>query len=287
MQPIVNSIRRASARAAGLVAHLATLAVLAAASAAPADAQTSCTAGTVASYATAGHSCRLGDWLFHNFVLDVDIDAQDGAEALVVDPLAATMSPFVGTDAAGRVTFGFDFTDFMTAAGSHGTQSGFEFADAFTGLYFDVTALSPTSLLAGSRIGGVFDGFNQTPYELQVMSYFGASIQSRSGQGECLVDAVQDAVASPTAVALGRDCDAPLPGAVTAILYQGSDVSRQLFGTRPVDGFSGISLTRFELTQAAPTVTPEPGTIVLVAGGLFALAGVGRVRARSRGARGG
>src|SRR5690606_38629270 len=141
-------------------------------------------------------------------------DMQDGAEAMAVDPLAATMSPFVGTDATGRLTFGFDFADFMTAAGSHGTQTGFEFADAFTGLYFEVTGLSTGSLIAGARIEGELDGFNETPYALDVMSYFGADIHSRYGSSECLVDGVQDAVEAPTPVALGRACDGPLPGSI-------------------------------------------------------------------------
>ena len=273
---LAHTLRRAALAAAAAVLVIAPV---------RADAQGACAAGTLATYLSAGFSCRIGDWLFSQFISDAGVETHDGAEALAADAASATLTPFLSTDAQGRVTFGFDFAGLHAAAGSHGTTTGSESSYAGSSLGFWVTGLTTSARLAGARLDGSFDGFNATPDILGTVSGVGATVDT-FGPASCLDQQVHDDV-GPT-VSLAGTCAAPHPDFAIANVFAYAYADR-LFdegnpdALRPVDGFSMATLNRFELTQAPDvTATPEPATVTLTAAGMLALAAALR-RRRTRG----
>jgi hypothetical protein len=264
------------ARHARHARRLAPALALALLPAARADAQGDCATGTLASYLTAGHSCRIGGWTFREFDSLRDHVALNGAEVLPVDPDAAVLTPFVGADASGRTTFGFDVAGFVTAAGSHGTTHGFESSDVFATLNFWLVSAAPRLRVVETRVSGVTDGFNLTPDRLRTVGMLGGNVQEASGPGWCLGE-FPDTGPLPGTVAIGGPCSGALAGELVVNLAISSTASRQGVGSVPVDGFSLVSIARIEFTQA---VVPEPATVALLGGGLLALAGVARARRR-------
>jgi hypothetical protein len=258
-------------------ARRAALALLLTVPAARAEAQGDCATGTLASYLTQGFSCRIGGWTFLNFESIGDGSALNGAEMLPVDPATAVLTPFVGTDASGRTTFGFDVADFATAAGSHGTTHGFESSNVFANLNFLLVGTAPQLRVVEARVTGATDGFNLTPDRLRTVGMLYGNVQEASGPGFCLGE-FPDTGPLPGTVAIGGPCSGALGGELVVNLAISSTASREGVSTVPVDGFSLVSISRVQFTQA---VVPEPATVTLVAGGVLALAGV----ARRRGAR--
>jgi hypothetical protein len=250
-------------------ARRAALALLLTVPAARAEAQGDCATGTLASYLTQGFSCRIGGWTFLNFESRGDHVVINGAEVLPVDPGATILTPFVGTDASGRTTFGFDLAGFVTAAGAHGTTQGFESSDVFATLDFLLVGATPQLRVVDTRVAGETDGFNETPAILRTESFLGGNVQEASGPGFCLGE-FPTTGPLPGAVAIGGPCSGPLGGELVVNLAISSTASREGVSAVPVDGFSLVSISRVQFTQA---VVPEPATVTLVAGGVLALAG--------------
>jgi hypothetical protein len=270
--PTLLPTRRAARRAA--------LALLLAAPLAPlsrAGAQAACAAGTPADYMASGFSCTLGGWTLYRFDSWHHGEAHHGAEFLDVDPAAVTLTPFVGTDAQGRATLGFDIGNFTTAAGSHGTRNEYEYADVSASLNFWMAAADPRARIVATHLTGAFDGFNDTPDLLQTMGALGGFVNFASPSGECLGYWPQFTGVPIRSLTVGGNCTAQLDGEVVVDLAAWSSVQRGPVTTDPVDGFVSTSLSRIELAQST---VPEPTSLALLAGGALALAAVRRRAAR-------
>jgi hypothetical protein len=269
-----SAARRALRRAAFLL--------LVAAPAAPAGAQDACASGSLAQYLTAGFACRIGAWTLHEFSANSSTRAAGGAKAVAAEMDAVRITPFVGVDGADRATFGFDLGGMHTAAGSHGTTSGIERANAFASLGFWLVADAPGRTVAGVQAFGTFEGSNLTPGVLRVGSTYGGSAFSLDGGFvDCAVGFANSTAPGGPPASVGGDCARPLSGRIFVNMGASSTADRigALEGT--LDGFSGVALTRVAFTEGAPAVVPEPATVALVAGGLVGLAGVGARKRRA------
>lgn len=269
--PRVRFLARRALRAA-----LAPL-VLAVAPLARAEAQPACVAGTLASYTAAGFSCTLGGYRVHKLGFDGSAHVQDGAEALAVDPALTMLRPFTSVDAAGRTTFGFDLVDFTVAAGSHGTTGLVERSEAYGGLGFWLAPLAPQTRLVAAHLEGAFDGFNRTSDLLVTETVVGANVDQVAGSGYCPTWWVQPGIVGSSTFRVGGTCTAPLDGEIVVAVAASAQAARLFDGTEPIDGFTLGAATRVEFTQAT---VPEPGTVALLGGGLVAMLGAGRARAR-------
>lgn len=274
---------RGRATARRPLAALGVLAALALTPAARAGAQEACAAGSLAQYLADGFRCRLGRWTVSNLSYHTGVNARGGAETQPrVEAADVQVNPFLGTDAAGRATFGFDFAGLTSGVGAHGTDTGLERAHYIAQVGFFLDAGAPGLQLAGAEITGGFEGGVPPVGRLRAGSTLSASVFQLTGRfRDCSLNLVtRSTEPGPPVRTIGEDCREPLVRRVGVNLTVGSTLNGFGPGEGPVDGFSAAALTRagFVETQA---VVPEPATVTLLAGGVLALAGIGWRRTRA------
>lgn len=248
-----------------------------------AGAQEACAAGSLAHYLVEGFRCRLGRWTVSRLSYHTGVDARGGARAPPrVDAADDQVQPFPGTDAAGRATFGFDFSGLTTGVGAHGTDTGRERAHSIEQVGFFLDAGAPGLQLAGAEIAGAFEGGVPPVGRLRGGSTLSASVfQLAGGFRDCSLDLLARSTdPGPPVRAVRGDCREPLVRRVGVNLTVGSTLNGFGPGEGAVDGFTGAALTRAGSAETQ-AVVPEPATLTLVAGGLPALAGFGRRQRRA------
>jgi hypothetical protein len=273
---------RSPSRARRVLRAAAALALLAV-PAARAEAQPACAAGTAASYAAEGFSCRIGSWRLYDFHVGTDHSAVGGAAAATADPLAVVLTPFLATSAAGRTTFGFDFDGLTTSVDGQDAAEATVFAQAFIGFDFYLESLDPGVALAGGRVvgtqqvvGSARAGDPGGRLETALGAHAGAIYPSPI-PNVCL--GVREVAATPADRALDETgaCETAPPRTAVASVFAWSEVSGGISGS-PLAGSAATTITRLELVEA--TAVPEPATVALFGAGLAVLAGAGAARRR-------
>jgi hypothetical protein len=200
-----------------------------------------------------------------------------GATGAVANPLTVTLTPFLGHDAVGRTTFGFEFGGFAASVDAVESTSAELFGDAFVGL-----GLSLASLDAGVGLGGARVLGTQSVAGVPRPGDVTGTVESRLGAVVAAVDPsptsefclfVWERVRTPGDGVLDRasTCNEAPPRWVGVSV----SAAAQVVGHEPATPLSAnvhTSATRLEFTAVDVAAVPEPATVTLLGGGLLALA---------------
>jgi hypothetical protein len=276
MSTAARHLRRA---AACLGASPVLVAALTAALPARAEAQMACPVAPVGTYYATGFACQLAGWRIYDLnFLNAGGPTPGGTAP---SELGTILTPFTGTDARGRQTFGFEFTDFASGAAIVNGQTGDEFEGGSGLLTFSLSSLDPARRrLAGAGVTFALSASSATPGLLTLISDAEAEVfDTDLGGPLCLF--VRQELRGPGSVSGSPedDCALPLPTNLFAGANLSSFALRAAGGTAPITGATSAGIARLSFTIAPPQAIPEPSMVGLLAGGLL---GLGALRARRR-----
>lgn len=243
------------------------------------DAQAPCPVALGSVYNGQDFECSIAGWRFYEFRLDrFGNTDEDDNETL--------LSPFARTDKRGRQIFGFELTNFQSRGGVGPAypDSLYESDRESMGtrdLVFYAESLDPRTYLKNSMMDYSVIGSTSTPRRVTFFS------EARGSDGCLDFDAEVSLSQDPT-VPRGRRnqrkagsrkglCGDSRPRDFQAYYTVHSYALLTGPGNRLADVSTSAEISRITFTSAtlgAQQVVPEPSTVALLAGGLFALGGI-------------